>query len=106
MADVSAASDGTFVAVWQAEGSDDSDIFARRFASDGTPQGGEFQVNAPVVDSYEGAAAVADTASGFVVVWDDYEDVFARRFDSSGTALGGPFQVNTNALGFQGSADV
>jgi hypothetical protein len=106
--DVSAAGDGGFVVVWQGygDGGDYGDVFARRFAGSGTPQGGEFQVNEPVAGSYEGAAAVASTASGFVVVWDDYEDVFARRFDSLGAPLGDPFQVNTATLGFQGSADV
>lgn len=104
--DVCAAADGSFVGVWQAEGSDESDIFARRFAGDGTSQHDEAQVNAPLPGSFEGAAAVAHTGSGFVVVWDDYEDVFARRFDASGAALGDAFQVNTHSLGFQGSADV
>jgi hypothetical protein len=106
--DVSVGGDGSFVVVWQGEGpnSDFSDVFARRFASTGAPQGSEFQVNAPVSGSYEGAAAVAKTSSGFVVVWDDYDDVFARRFDATGAPLGGPFQVNTATQGFQGSADV
>ncbi|HSQ00388.1 MAG TPA: hypothetical protein VL049_24475 [Candidatus Dormibacteraeota bacterium] len=106
--DVSVGGDGSFVVVWQGygEGSDYGDVFARRFAKDGTPQGDEFQVNEPVAGSYEGAAAVAETASGFVIVWDDYEDVFARRFDGTGAPLGDSFQVNTATLGFQGSADV
>ena len=65
--DVSVGGDGSFVVVWQGygEGSDYSDVFARRFASNGTPQGDEFQVNAPVAaGSSDGAAAVAATASG------------------------------------------
>ncbi|MFN8640840.1 MAG: hypothetical protein U0802_03965, partial [Candidatus Binatia bacterium] len=106
--DVSVGADGSFVVVWQGygPGGDDGDVFARRFASNGSAQGGEFQVNDPVAGSYEGAAAVATTASGFVVVWDDYADVFARRFDSAGAPLGAPFQVNLPSQGFQGSADV
>ncbi len=90
--DVSVGGDGSFVVVWQGYGpnGDYGDVFARRFTSAGAPPGSEFQVNAPARGSYEGAAAVADVTSGFVVVWDDYDDVFARRFDATGAPLGTP----------------
>ena len=110
--DIGVAGDGSFVVVWQGYGgepdSDNGDVFARRFPAAGGMPGAEFQVNVndAAAPSYEGAAAIAATTSGFVVVWDDYEDVFARRLDSAGAPLGAPFPVNTTTTGFQGSADV
>lgn len=107
-ADVAAGADGGFVVVWEGyrTGGGDSDVVGRRFAGNGAPQGGEIPINLPVVDALEGAPAVATTAGGFVVVWDDYEDVYARRFDGAGAPLGDPFQVNPPSQGFQGVAAV
>src|SRR5262245_22491388 len=107
---VSSAADGSFVVVWQGYGDnsqdgDYSDIFARRYSNTGTPLGSQFEVNLPLV-GFEGAAAVATTASGFVVVWDNYDDVMARRYDSAGMPQGLPFPVNTQTASFQGTASV
>jgi len=107
--DVSVASDGAFVVAWQGYGdsqeSDNADIFVRRFSSTGVASGGETLVNQDP-GAFEGAAAVAATGDGFVVVWDDYDDVFARRLDANGAPLGDAFRVNTTTGGFQGSAAV
>lgn len=106
---VGLANDGRFVVVWQGYGEDgdNGDVWARSFSSAGVAAATEFQVNDPVADAYEGAAAIAALDDGFVIVWDDYEDVFAHRLDAAGAPLGDPFQVNTNkTFGFQGSASV
>jgi hypothetical protein len=87
-------------------------VFARRFASTGTPLGGEFQVNTYTTGNQEQPAVAVAPDGTFVVVWEsgDYygptQDgsrfgIFGRRFDATGTALGPDFQVNTYTTGSQ-----
>jgi hypothetical protein len=92
--EVSPAPDGTFVVSWSDSGSAGSDssaksIQARRFASEGTPLGSQFQVNS-YTTSDQWFAGVAFQANGdFVVAWASYgsdgsdtssSSVQARRF--------------------------
>jgi len=101
---------GNFVVVWTGP-SDTTQygIFARRYASTGTPQGAEFQVNTYTGAGYKESRGVAADADGdFVVTWrsndqdGSYSGVFARRYDSTGTPQGGEFQVNTSTYRDQG----
>ena len=104
---VAMAEDGRFVVVWSSYGQDGSadGVFGRRFAADGTPVGGEFQVSSVSAgDQYRGVAAM--TRDGrFVVAFEESDGsgqgVFARRFDAGGTAVGLEFQVNTYTTSFQ-----
>jgi cysteine-rich repeat protein len=97
------AADGDFVVSWFSDGIDGSGtgIVARRFASDGTPQGTEFQVNTYTTDDQYDTSVCCDTAGAFVVTWERRDpndgglDVFARRFASDGTPRGDEFRVNT-----------
>lgn len=100
---VAADPEGNFLVVWESDeqDGDEEGVFARRFASDGTPQGAEWQVN-DFTTSYQRNPSVAADASGnFVVVWtSDRNDgfdagIFGRRFASEGSPLGAEFQVNT-----------
>ncbi|KAB2963301.1 MAG: hypothetical protein F9K16_06935 [Thermoanaerobaculia bacterium] len=117
---VAALPDGGFVVVWDSVGSsgDDSDgssIQARRFAADGSPVDGGFQVNA-YTTSYQGNAAVHAAADGgFVVAWqsvgsfgDDtsFTSIQAQLFEADGTPDGEPFQVNSYTTSYQGRAVV
>jgi hypothetical protein len=107
---VAAAADGDFVVVWQSGGSfgTDTDVWSlqgQRYSSDGSPQGGEFQVNAYTTHvQFSPSIATATADGGFVVTWESYGSfgsdtstlsIQARRFASDGTALGGEFQVNS-----------
>jgi hypothetical protein len=105
---IAMASDGDFVLAWHGDGGASfSDVFARRFASGGTPVGGEFQVNTFTPDYQEDIALSMEGDGDFVVVWDsDTQDgddygVFGRRFDSSGAALTSEFQINLATAGYQ-----
>ncbi len=65
---------GGFVVTWRSEGSDgtDSSFFSvqgRRYASDGSPTGSEFQVNTYTLDNQGRPAVAPDGAGGFVVSW-------------------------------------
>jgi hypothetical protein len=104
---VGVAPDGDFVVVWESDGQDGRDIFARRFDAAGMPLAPEFQVNEHT-GSFQVKPAVAVDADGdFVVAWDSlYQDgdsssVFARRFDSAGVAQAAEFQVNSYTAGDQ-----
>ena len=103
-----AAAANSFVVVWQSYGSsggDSSELStqAQRFATDGTPLAGEFQVNS-YTTSYQGSPGVAmDRSGNFVVAWhsfgsfgSDYQffSVQGQRFGADGSAVGGEFQVN------------
>ncbi len=107
--DVAMDAGGDFVAVWQSDPSlgmdpSGSNIWGQRYASDGNPLGGEFQVNS-YTTSFQGSPAVAADADGdFVVVWEGYgsvgtddseESIQGQRYSSDGTPLGHQFQVNS-----------
>lgn len=92
---------GNFVVVWEGQaaiGCLNFDVAGQRYAADGTPAGGEFQVNTET-SGYQGEAAVAmDAAGDFVVAWQNQDDgIFARRYHANGTAAGDEFQVDTIA---------
>jgi len=112
---VAAAPDGSFVVVWDSNGSSGTDndsrsIQGQRYAANGSPQGAEFQVNT-YVTGIQSSPAVATTTSGdFVVAWHSegssgtdasFSSIQAQRFASNGSPQGAEFQVNSYTTGFQ-----
>jgi hypothetical protein len=116
--DIAVDSSGRFVVVWNSPGQDGefSGIFARRFASDGTPAGDEFQVNTYTRTEQFSPAVGAASNGDFVVTWTstyfmnaqdgDLSGVFAQRFTSGGSQVGSEFQVNAYTLGSEHQPDV
>lgn len=116
------ASDGSgrFVVVWDSYGSTGGDsssfsIQARRFAADGSPLGGQFQINFHTTLAQEHPSVASDSDGNFVVVWDsnsstgtdtDGRSVHGQRFGANGATLGPQFQVNLVTSGTQASAAV
>jgi large repetitive protein len=105
---------GNFVITWTSDGQDGYGwgVYAKRFKSDGTPDGSEFQVNT-TTNSNEGCPSVAmDSVGNFVIAWDtDGQDgsgygVFTQRFDNSGNPVGSEFQVNTYTESVQRLANI
>ncbi len=107
---VAVAADGDFVVVWQSYGSSGTDtsgpsIQGQRYASDGSTQDGEFQVNS-YTTGYQRNSSVAAHADGdFVVTWDSTPStgpiliglsVQAQRYASDGSTQGAQFQVNNS----------
>ncbi|WP_280114142.1 tandem-95 repeat protein [Hoeflea sp. BAL378] len=97
-----AAIDGGYVVTWSSLGQDGDDfgIYAQRYASDGTPQGGETRVNTTTagLQQYSSVAAID---GGYVVTWmsdagsiSSY-NIHSQRYATDGTPLGGETQVNT-----------
>ncbi len=100
------AHDGNeFVVVWTSYSQDGSarGVFGRRFKKDGTPLGGEFQVNTYTTGDQKVTSVAKDqragSRGGFVVVWTDYAqdagNVKARRYDENGVPVSGEIPVNT-----------
>ena len=101
--------DGDFVVVWQSDGSTGSDssyhsIQGQRYASNGTPLGGEFQVNSYTTQSQMRSSVSTSEDGDVVVVWQSGArtgsdsssySIQGQRFASNGTPLGAEFQVNT-----------
>jgi hypothetical protein len=99
--------DGDFVVVWESDGSGGSDdssisIQGQRFASNGTPAGGQFQVNSYVAGPQRRPSVAMDSDGDFVVVWDstlgspDFNfGIHGQRYAADGNPLGDQFQVNT-----------
>jgi hypothetical protein len=111
---VAAEVNGDFVVVWNRVLSDayfvgPRDVQGRRYASNGTAQSGEFQVNTnPFEDYYYielGPSVAADDDGDFVVVWSgDFApgvSIQGQRFASNGTAVGSEFQINTYSTNLQ-----
>lgn len=111
---------GDLVVVWQSYGSFGSDpnghsIQARRYAANGGPLGGEFQVNTYTTHAQYSPSVAVDVSGNFVVAWMSYGSggndqsgysIQAQRYAESGAPLGGQFQVNTLTTSFQGRPSV
>ncbi len=112
--------DGDFVVVWTSEGSFETDtdsysIQGQRYDSDGSPLGGEFQVNTYTTSDQHDTSVAVDQDGDFVVVWrsrgslgtdTDGSSIQGQRYDSDGFPVGGEFQVNTYTTSFQSQPSV
>lgn len=97
---MAADASGNFVMTWQDTRDGSPGVYAQRFASDGSPLGGNFKVNdvdSPV-DRFGPKVAVAGNGD-FTIAWFDRRlspegDVFVQRFDKSGMPIGENFAIN------------
>jgi hypothetical protein len=93
-----------FVVVWESPGHDGNSLFGQRYASTGSPLGGEFRINTFTPQYQHFPVVASDPVGNFVVVWHSGPQsldgsgygVFAQRFASTGAPLGGEFLVNTH----------
>jgi cysteine-rich repeat protein len=106
---VAIAADGAFVVVWASHDQDGSndEVYAKRFAADGTALGAEFRVNTETALGQSSPDVAMAEDGGFVVVWDSDEQdgsgwgVFGQRYDPNGAPLGSEFGINTYTTGDQ-----
>ncbi len=116
---VAADAQGNFVVVWRSYGAvadaSGSSVQGQRFAANGTPLGGQFQVNSFTTSYQDYPAVAADALGNFVVAWEsgaanngdsDGVSVQAQRYAASGAAQGGQFLVNAYTTGHQRNPDV
>ncbi|MEO1085138.1 MAG: hypothetical protein AAFY88_12935, partial [Acidobacteriota bacterium] len=92
--DVACAANGDFTIVWGGESAADTGgVTGRRFAADGSPIGGDFQISTSSgrFSDYAGTQVAARDNGDFVVVWSESggveDDLLARRFSADGVAL-------------------
>ena len=95
-------SGGDFVIAWVDSRTQMTDIYAQRFASDGSALGSNFKINDDVGnDPREYISIAIDSGGNFVITWHVYHndrlDIYAQRFDNDGTPLGDNFFVSTGA---------
>jgi hypothetical protein len=112
--------DGDFVVIWDGEGSAETDssgqsVHGQRYASNGDPVGGEFQVNTYTTSVQYRAPVALDAAGNFVVVWSSdgssgtdssSYSIQGQRYDASGNAVGAEFQINTYTTNHQSKTSV
>ncbi len=104
-------SDGDFVVAWQSgtnngavfvgQDGSGSGIYAQRYNSAGSPQGGEFKVNATTTNEQDAPSVAMDGNGNFVVAWNNFNGdgsgtaVQAQRYNSAGSPQGGEFRANS-----------
>ncbi|MEM6784560.1 MAG: hypothetical protein AAF624_12590, partial [Bacteroidota bacterium] len=101
--------DGDFVVVWEGPDVSVIGVFAQRYASDGTAQDAEFQVNTYTTDRQSFPAVAMDADGSFVTTWtSSYQDgdrtgVFAQRYSDVPASVpeGGEAAVNIATAGGQ-----
>ena len=91
-----------FVIAWVSTDTDGDGegIFGQRFDADGTPLGGEFQVNTYTTGEQSAPTISADNAGAFAVAWQSWEQdtsdygIYYRLYDENGNPQGNDFRVN------------
>ncbi len=113
--ELAALPNGQFVAIWQADASQDGGgrgVFGQLFDSTGGKVGGEFLINQITANHQWNGDVVGLPDGGFLAVYQstgvdgDGDGVFGRRFDSAGLAVGDEFQLNGYQFGNQTEPDV
>lgn len=114
---------GNFVITWDSLKQDGSrvgtDVYAQRYAKDGTALGGEFRVNTTLERSQAEPDIAMAPSGSFVVVWegegndpargtgaDSDRGIFAQRYDSAKNPIGTEFQINTTIANAQDNPKV
>lgn len=113
-ATVAMAPSGEFVVTWYNQLIGDSggaivprEVYARRFAADGTPLGDEFRVNTTTAGDQRFPSIAMNQAGDFVVAWASFQQdtsdwgIYAQAFDAAGTKVGDEFRVNSTVTNRQ-----
>jgi serine protease len=108
-------SQGNFVVTWLAypTGSNDYNIYARRYSSSMSPLSSAFRVNTYTPNNQAGNTIAMNASGSFVIVWESLGQeggndfgIYGQRFNSSGIRVGGEFHVNSQTAGDQRVATV
>jgi serine protease len=76
-----------------------SEVYAQRFAANGSVIQGPFQVNTTIAGGQIGPRVVLSPAGGMLVIWDgpragSLDGLFGQRYLASGSAAGGEFRID------------
>ena len=88
---------------WCDERDGDWDVYAQRYMSDGTTNGGNFKLNDDFPDSDQRSPSVsADLDGNFTVCWvddrNDEYDIYGQQFAYDATPIGNNFQINIDTV--------
>jgi len=108
---IAMSDDGKFVISWQGNlNSNDYNIYAERFNTDGTPNGSQFLVNSYTTALQQSSKIAMSDDGKFIITWvsngrdgdstSEY-NVYAQRYNADGTSNGSEFRVNTYTTGNQ-----
>ncbi|MDB5469048.1 MAG: hypothetical protein JWR84_608 [Caulobacter sp.] len=87
---IAVLADGSFVVVWiseQPDSADGQDVYAKRFAADGSVLNEEFIVDTVHDVGNQRWPSVAATADGFIVVWEHETSEYGQTYDGSGGSI-------------------
>ena len=106
---VAALARGGFAVVWASRGQDGSryGIYGQRYSTQGTPVGGEFQINTYTNNDQLAPHVSGLKDGGFVVAWTSVDqegtdsEVYGQRYSAAGARASGEFRINSFANGRQ-----
>jgi hypothetical protein len=99
---VSSNNSGDFLVAWEDWRNGNPDIFAQRFAGDGSPVDTNFRVNDDLqVNSQKSPAVSIDEAGNFVIAWEDWRngdpDIYMQQYSPDGSKIGNNIRVTINS---------
>ncbi|MEY8144690.1 hypothetical protein AB9F27_21465, partial [Falsihalocynthiibacter sp. CO-5D18] len=111
---VAALSDGGWVITWASTGQDGEDVgvYAQAYNADGTPQGGETQVNTYTTSVQQSPQITALSDGGWVITWTSWGQdgesagIYAQAYDATGSVQGGETRVNATVTGSQEESSI
>jgi hypothetical protein len=105
---VAALADGGYVVTWTSSGEyGNFDIYAQRYAVDGSALGVETRVNTTTADNQHQSTVAALVGGGYVVTWTSSRqdgsshDIYAQRYAADGGAVGLETRINTTTANTQ-----
>ncbi len=109
--DITSLMQGGWVVVWASQGQSgsDLDIYAQRYAINGTAVETKFLVNTDTSGNQNSPVVAALEDGGWVVVWTtdgESYDIYAQRYMTNATMMGAEFRVNTYTSSVQGGPAV
>jgi len=113
-ASVAVDPNGGFLVVWEGQASteDGFGVFGQRYASTGTPLGGEFRVNSYTTGHQRYPSVASDGGGTFFVAWEsDGQDgsglgVYSQMYSSAGAPFGGESRLSIYTTNDQSSPEV
>ncbi|MEX0713606.1 MAG: hypothetical protein WD278_14710 [Pirellulales bacterium] len=114
LSNVAMNSSGALVITWSSGDPDSGalDVFAQRYAANGSPLGGEIPVNTETANAQFNSSIAIDDDGDFVISWTSAlqdgssNGIYAQRFNASGVKQGSEFRVNTHTSGNQAFSTV
>ncbi|MDD7805765.1 MAG: cadherin domain-containing protein [Endozoicomonas sp. (ex Botrylloides leachii)] len=103
---ITTLSNGGYVITWSSTHEDGREVFARVYASDGTPESNEISVSMQAADNNRPKDIVGLDDGGFLIAWEaenadgssSGSDIYARRFNADGSSVGERFRLNDEVL--------